>query len=455
MHIRILAFLAFLWSSQASGLTLEECFQSAKKHNPRFEVFKLEKQQHSLRKAIASLSFIPDAYVSKSLKSSQAEALAKNSGQNSLKYKSLNDEEKNLKIRAKGKISLSTMAAIALKIAESEIRNHQALQKAQELLFEGITLYLDLYAAQLALKAALSNLEFTQNIARLINAQFDFGQIKKTELLSYQADLLMAEYNKEKAQNDLKIKEMLFEQFFGIRPKSEMILPSDHTRSLPKSFNDLLALALKNNPNLKAQNSALQAKKASLALSIANRSPSLNYELSKDIAKSDQKTSTEMSVTLPIISGEGLLDIPLKKHEVREASINKMHANDSIKAEVSNLWQNHQIAKIQISTIKKALEARSLALQAVTQEYKLGKSILVNVQKAEQELQKSKTEQVAVESNFIKTSYQIIAMCGALNKYICDPLENTKIKQPRISKPVKHKQTKGKSYTKIQTTKKI
>ena len=172
--------------------------------------------------------------------------------------------------------------------------------------------------------------------------------------------------------------------------------------------------------------------------------PYISYEMRKNVSHSDQKLHSSVSLSIPIIAGNGksVLDIPLKKHEVRKSTIIAMHAEDHLKMQVMACWSDYDLKSSQLEMYKKFAEARSLALEATTQEYVLGKGPLIAIYKAEQDLKEAKKYQLESESEFIKTKYRILTLCGNLSNYIHTPskketLDTKTKKQKKLRKSTK------------------
>jgi hypothetical protein len=424
----LLIVLTFSWANHASSLTLQECFESAKKTNPRFEILGLDKKQEQIKKAIAVLDLLPKVELQRLIESrpnqERPNPPTHNAAQTSIdarlsQHGLLKEASKKGSILyAAGNLSLDQITHIASQAAISDANKYRSIEKEQQLITEGVAIYLQVCTSQQLLEVAQSLLEFTKNRVKLVSAKFSMGHATKTELLNAKAELVKAEWDTSERESKLNTYKKLFLQFFGIASSSDMEKPED-PKDLPESFEKFLELAFSNNPSLKSYRYAKKAKSAELADGIMKRIPHISYEMSKNISHPDQKLKSSISIIVPIIAKHGsVLDIPLRKHELRKSSIETMHAEEKLRIEVIDCWEDYDLKNAQIQMYKKFVEARSLALEGMTQEYMLGKGSLMEIYKAEQELKEVKKSQLEAESEFIKTKYKILSLCGNLSSYV-------------------------------------
>ena len=147
----LLISLIFSWTNKALSLTLQECFESAKKTNPRFEILGLDQKQERIRKAIAALDLLPKVDLQRLIeqrpnKERSNPPISTNPLipvlDNRLKQHGLLKEtpKKGNIISASGYFSLTQMTSIAAQSAISDANKYKAIEENQKLLTEGIDL---------------------------------------------------------------------------------------------------------------------------------------------------------------------------------------------------------------------------------------------------------------------------------------------------------------------------
>lgn len=411
----LIIFLGLVFESNALGLTLEECFESAKKTNPRFEILKISKKEQKLYKTKSFLDILPQVDLSRKL----------NDDPQPLRTKIAS--KKPNAIIARGNISLAQISSIGSHSYRANVEQNIALSEEQKLLMEGIKCYLSFCEEKHKLALSSSTLEFAKSGNKLATAKFQMGSATKIDVLNSEAELAKAAFDKDSQENALTIAKRTFTQFFGITPDGEIETPSNQ-REMALSRDELLQFTLANNPNLKAKQNSASMQKAMLAQSAAERLPQIEYSFRTTLDNANPDETVQWALSIPILAGQqsSILDIPLKKHALRKAMIAKMHYQDELEANVLANWQNQEQQKAQLRMLEKYIEAKNLRLTAITQECALGKGTLIDLYKAAQELDIAKLQQVKAQYGLIISKYEILALCGNLSKELFPNTKDSK-----------------------------
>jgi outer membrane protein len=436
--MRVIAIsLILILQNNAFCLTLEECFESAKKTNPRFEILGINEKQKKLSKAIALLEILPEVELTRKLnqdeESDRDAELTKLFKDKGFKAAPKTDAEKN-EISVSGDLSLAKISSIGAQSAAADAQKSDALDKEQTLIMEGVKLYTQLCEARQIVEVLSSTLEVTKNRARAAKAKFEMGYATKIDVLNVEAELMKATFDKESYEDKLNSIQHQFIQFFGIKPEGEIKKPRD-PKYLPSSLEELLKATLANNPKLKYHQNNTAVKKALLAQSFAERMPKISYAIKTNLGDLEKNAKTAWNLSVPILAGRGrsVLEIPLKKHELRKATIDKMYQQDDLETNVIDCWKEQDQTRAELKMCNKFVEARNLRLTAANQEYALGKSKLEDLYLAAKELEEARLRQIQAEIN---AKYKMLSLCGGLSAALLqnDQLNKEKTKSQKNTK---------------------
>jgi outer membrane protein len=154
-------------------------------------------------------------------------------------------------------------------------------------------------------KLAKKNLEFTE-------IRFKYGDTTKTDIYLSEASYEQARAQKEQAIGQLSSALATFKYTVGVEfPNHVEPILIDDTH-VPNNLNELLTLALNNNPNIKAARAAFNAAKQDVNISRARALPTVDAQASANrstLRKADiiynQNTDYNqvmVSVSMPIIN---------------------------------------------------------------------------------------------------------------------------------------------------------
>lgn len=192
--------------------------------------------------------------------------------------------------------------------ARENLRNNE-----QNLLFSAAQAYMNVYLTRQIVILRQSNLEFLDEQLRAAKARFDVGEGTKTDVAQAQAAKASAMAALNAAKSDETIAEATYIQVIGAVP-DKLRPAATPSRSLPRSTNEALAVALNNHPAILASQYAVEAAGYGVKADEGRLLPQVGlagsvnrneiFASSAVMPGTDASSaSTSLRVTVPIYSG--------------------------------------------------------------------------------------------------------------------------------------------------------
>jgi len=332
-------------------------------------------------------------------------------------YTSLNLQA-NQTIFASGGITASVNAAKAGVLAgQQDLRSTES-----SVLFNVIQVYTAVRRDQQALKISQDNYDILKQQLDQTQAQFDAGQLTKTDVAQSQARLQAAAAQLASAQAQLDTDRATYVAIVGQAPVAldpEPVLPG-----LPSDFDSALDLAQKNNPDLQA---ALYAEDAAAARVKAEKSVfgptvALQAGTSSSAATNDlgslhdnEGTSVTARFSIPLFSA-GLNGARVGE-AVEQYNAQKQATEltrRGVVSQVSQAWSQMIAARSAVNSNQEQVKAAQVAFEGVKTEQQVGLRTNIEVLNAEQELESAQLSLLEAQRNQYVAASQLLSVVGGL-----------------------------------------
>lgn len=319
---------------------------------------------------------------------------------------------------------------IAKQTLDAQSSYYSYLNVAQQVMLSFITSYVDVVTA-------LSEIEFnTQNVARLekqndaTSKEFEVGLLTLTDVSQSQARLARAKSDLIQAQGLLEQRLASFAQVAGIKPSLEFFEFPDElienyiTDYVPNTLEDATSLALRQNPNLLASRTSLNAAEAQISVNRSELFPelSLNGGLEqRDNGSAPGRSDSETAASIGVVATIPIFNSGVDRSRIRQAKIDKFSklnavtsAERNVTQNVTTSWQNFMTAEAVLDSSKKQLEASETAREAIYNEREVGSRTVLEALDADQELLEAQLQIVNARRNFIISQVNLLAVTGQL-----------------------------------------
>ena len=320
-----------------------------------------------------------------------------------------------------------------------------------QVLLSVINIYTAVYRDQQALQISQDNYDILKKQLDQTQAQFDAGQLTRTDVAQSQARLSASAAALAQAQAQLDGDRADYVAIVGQAPVA--LDPVPDLPGLPIDFNGALDTAQNNNPDLAAAKYAedaakdrLKAEKSvfgptvGLSASVGEAAPTKNIHL----GGTEEATAT-LRLSIPLFSAG------LNGSRVRQASDNYSAQQSTteitrrqVVSDVSQAWSQMLAAKSAVSSNQEQVNAAQVAADGVKTEQQVGLRTNIEVLNAEQELKSAQLDLVNAQRTQYVAAAQLLAVMGNLTAQTFDP-------SIQIYDPTKHfDQVKSKGWTPLE-----
>ncbi|MCA3555488.1 TolC family outer membrane protein [Aestuariivirga sp.] len=294
------------------------------------------------------------------------------------------------------------------------------LQTEQQVLFDVVQAYMDVYAGRQFVVLRQQDVAALQAQVKAARDRFAVGEITRTDVAQAQARLAEAQSFLVNSQTDLARAVATYLQVVGQEPDK---LNYPKVVNVPNSLKTALDTAGQINPQVLAQAFVESARNSDIKVAFSSLLPSA--DLVASAARVDPDLSTPNQHTRQAVVG-AQLSIPLYESgivysQVRQAKqlasqsrIQVIEVARAVRQAVASSWNAYVgLAQI-IKNTRTQVSAAQLALQGVQAEYQAGTRTTLDVLDAQRDLVQAQVLQVTAERNRVVSGYQLLAAIGHL-----------------------------------------
>jgi outer membrane protein len=324
------------------------------------------------------------------------------------------------------------------------------LQTEQEVLFNVVQVYMDVYSGRQLVALQQQNVAALGGQLKASNERFNVGEITRTDVAQSRASLAQAKTLLVTAQANLQTSVATYLQLIGDEPGK---LNYPKIANLPKSLKAALVIAGETNPQILAQAFVEAASQFDVkvvrgqllpeASLIARAAVSDTFGDKRLVLRGgkpvsvgiDPLRSTEVvaSLSVPIYANGGSVYSAVReaKQVASQRRIQVIEVARLVRQAVAEAWTAYVAYGDIITNARTEVSAAELALNGVQQEYQAGTRTTQDVLDAQSLLVTAKTKLVNAQKNKVVAGYQLLAAIGHLtakdlnlNVAIYDPAEN-------------------------------
>lgn len=304
--------------------------------------------------------------------------------------------------------------------ARENLRNDE-----QNLLFSAAQAYMNVYLTRQIVILRQRNLKFLDEQLRAAQARFDVGEGTRTDVAQAQASKASAMAALDAAKSDEKTAEATYIQVIGAGP--DKLRPAEApSRSLPRSMDEALALALNSHPAIFANQYAVDAAGYGVKANEGQLLPQVGLAGSVNrneifsgsvLTPGTDSTSSSASlrVTVPIYNGGRTSAlIRRSKETLAQRRIEVDVARDSVRQAVVQAYSQMVSATAQIVAQRSVVAAARLALNGVIEERNVGQRTTLDVLNQQAGVLTGEINLARAERDRVVTSFAVLSAVGHL-----------------------------------------
>ncbi len=296
----------------------------------------------------------------------------------------------------------------------------------QTTILEGIVAYLDLLRRERLLGFARGSEDNVKRQTELEDARVQRGSGFSTDVLQSKRQLAGAQATRVRAEGAVQVARNRYLNVFDKLPErpQTMAMPPLPLDRLPKTLNDVVDIAGRENPQLKAAKMSAEIARNNVSKTISDKfAPTVNL-VGESNHKNDydgtlgQKNNQLVKVEAKYSFNLGLTAInTLKASEyVLTSTENKYgEAMDNVLEQSRNAWQELETARQNAEHLRNEANIAAEFLELARKERALGRRSLIDVLAGETALINASSDAASAETDVAIAAFKLLAAMGRLN----------------------------------------
>jgi outer membrane protein len=409
--------LLFLVES-ANAYTIEDAINHALKTNARAEQAEADVKTAKFGKAGAYAGFLPVVGHKTDFSKTNRKTLDKSqSAEDRARYS-------NLVVSQSLFNGYATVAEV--RKAKANLSKAQSNQEVitSSIILEAIEAYEEVLMRRDIFKLSENNMQTIAEQRRLAKMRFELGESTRTDIAQADSRYAAAVAERERSMGELLASEAKFVNIVGENPPQEMMPIKTTNLDIPAAnVEEAIKKAEAQLSDLQVAKFDSQESQENVNIAISRALPKV--EASVTFQKNVHKIQTSSSgriknygvtVEVPLFNAPVYASVGQYKQQARKAKLNFELTKNNVTAEIIKAWARLDAYKEVLKSTKATVEAAAIALDGVTEEFKLGTRDFLSILNAEQELFNAKVSHRNAESQYRLSVFQLHRLVGTLAK---------------------------------------
>jgi len=319
--------------------------------------------------------------------------------------------------------------ASTLNAAEDTVKAGQEALRSTEagVLFNVISVYTLVRRDQEALQIAQQNYDTLKKQLDQTKAQFEAGQLTRTDVAQSQASLSQAEASLAQAQAALDTDRATYVQVIGQSPTA--LDPEPDLPGLPTDFNAALQAAESNNPDLQSSlfaaasaHAAVGEARSAFGPHVSLQASTTNLAALNNLNQSINETTATVALSIPLYASgmnSSHLREALENENAQKAQVDITRRQ--VTASVAQAWSQMLAAKSATASNEEQVKAAQIAFDGIHTEQQVGLRTNLEVLIAEQTLNSAQLALIDARRSQYVAAAQLLQVTGNLTARILMP----------------------------------
>lgn len=308
--------------------------------------------------------------------------------------------------------------------AEAQVRQSREIlrQTEQQVLLDAATAHMNVLRDEALLQLQQQNLQALGAQLKAARDRFTVGEVTRTDTALAEAAEAGGRSSLIQSQSALSSSRAVYRQVIGLQPgKLSPGRPVDPL--LPHSFDTAVTEATEKHPAVVAAQYAIDYAALQVKVSEGALLPSVNAQgvLARNnnpqIGTTRQtEASVGLNATVPIYQGGGeYAAVRQAKEVLGQTRIQMDVTREQVRALIIQFWSQLQAAKASIQASQTQVNAQKIALNGITEEYKVGQRTITDVLNAQAQLVQAQSNLVNSQRDRVVASYAVLGAIGHLD----------------------------------------
>jgi adhesin transport system outer membrane protein len=295
-------------------------------------------------------------------------------------------------------------------------------ERAEAIALDAVRSYLDTLRSLEIVELAKENVEKHRRTLNEIQDRVRAGQSGIGDDQQALARLAAAEDTLVETMRALDDAEITYQRVVGVQP-TNLVLPEFSDGVLPDNIDDIVAIALDSNPDIKFASSDIKTSDAEIRATQASYYPTVNLEVGASADNNLDGVEGHNDDFLAMVRlrynlYRGGIDEGREKEAVArkaETEQRKRRFERLVEEEVRRSWSSLARSEARAEVLAAAVVANTEVASTYKQEFEIGQRDLLDLLDADNELFNSRTSLVTVQYSVRFAKYRLLATMGRLN----------------------------------------
>ncbi|TNE38134.1 MAG: hypothetical protein EP348_05255 [Alphaproteobacteria bacterium] len=298
---------------------------------------------------------------------------------------------------------------------------YRVRERSEAIALDAVRAYLDTLRNMEIVKLARENVEKHRRTLGEIKDRVKAGQSGVGDDQQASARLSAAEDTLVETLRTLDDSEITFARVVGSQP-TDLQLPTFEDGALPKSVEDVVAIALDNNPDIKFASADIRASTAEIEGAKASYYPTINLEVGASADNNLDGVRGHNDDFLAMLRMRynlyrGGIDEGREKEAIArksESEQKKIRYQRLVEEEARRSWSTLARSQARAAVLSDQVVSNGQVASTYRQEFEIGQRELLDLLDADNELFNSRTSLVTVEYSVLFAKYRLLATMGRL-----------------------------------------
>ncbi len=423
----VLAVAAALMAcaGSANAIGLQQAYEAALKNDPTYRMHFQESEAGKENRIIGRASLLPSVNANYNASRNRAELTNIIAGRENVSNPRYISRGANIQLR-QTLFNLDAYARYRQGVATSNESAARFVGNTAEVTLRVTGAYIDALYAIDQLKLIKAQRTTYAEQMKVNNRLFEKGEGTKTDMLEVQARLDMSDAQVLEAEDNVHVTRLTLENIIGMEAGTlEPLGPGFRfDQQPPASFEEMRAIALENNPDLKAARFAVEAAEQEVKKARAGHAPRLDLVATYGRSDAETITTVDQSVLNRTIGIQ--LNVPLYQGgqvnavwRQASAALERAKSNLDVKTNLVmvELRKSHNMvvsSVAKVNALVKATESGTLLAKATEQSIKGGVRINLDLLNAQQQLVTSQRDLAQARYSYLLGKLRMRAAAGTL-----------------------------------------
>ncbi|MEG3641478.1 TolC family outer membrane protein [Magnetococcus sp. PR-3] len=296
--------------------------------------------------------------------------------------------------------------------------------KLQDTILSVAEAYVDLLEAMEVASLSANNLKVTNSQLEATRARFEVGETTRTDVRQAEARVASAEAEVKSNQNAVSVSKAKYREVVGLSPADQMPVPEINDALMNRDLDDLISVAEKSRPDLKAARERLKVSQMDVAFAKAGHYPTLTFSATGTFTD-DSETAARthdsryyafvLTAEVPVYEGGGTQSgVRKAKHDLASGRSDLDSTVLQVRREVEEALLNYHSARAVVTSFEAALSASTDALDGVEQEFQVGTRTALDLLDQQNEVFRNETDLAKQRFNVILARFRLLSATGEL-----------------------------------------